>query len=109
MKLSLSQAAEQLGKTRRQIRYMIQEGRLEASKEGGRWSVDSGALPLDGPRQAAQARRLERLRDVPTRRDRSAQRTLRSKPRSCRVRCADRRTSGLGRCLASYRGLLLFP
>ena len=64
MKLSLSQAAEQLGKTRRQIRYMIQEGRLEASKEGGRWSVDSGALPLDGPRQAAQARRLERLRDA---------------------------------------------
>ncbi len=64
MKLSLSQAAEQLGKTRRQIRYMIQEGRLQARKDGGRWVVDSEALPLDDPQRAARARRQDRLREA---------------------------------------------
>jgi len=64
MKLSLDQAAEQLGKTRRQIRYMIQEGRLPARKDGGRWVVDSSALPLEAPQRAAQDRRQDRLRDA---------------------------------------------
>lgn len=64
MTLTLSQAASQLGKTQRQIRYLIQEGRLKARKDGGRWVVDSADLPLAGPRQEAQARRQDRLRDA---------------------------------------------
>jgi excisionase family DNA binding protein len=64
MKLTLSQTAEQLGKTRRQIRYMIQQGSLEAHKQGGRWVVDSEALPLDPPQRAARARREARLREA---------------------------------------------
>jgi excisionase family DNA binding protein len=64
MKLSLSQAAEQLGKTRRQVRYMIQQGTLPAHKDGGRWVVDSEALPLDAPQRAARARRDDRLREA---------------------------------------------
>jgi excisionase family DNA binding protein len=64
MKLTLSQAAEQLGKTRRQVRYMIQHGSLEARKDGGRWVVDSETLPLDPPQRAARARRDARLREA---------------------------------------------
>lgn len=64
MKLSLSQAAERLGKTRRQIRYLIQEGRLDARKDGGRWVVDSEALPESDARQAARARQEAGLRDA---------------------------------------------
>ena len=64
MLLTLSQAATQLGKTQRQIRYLIQEGRLKARKDGGRWVVDAADLPSDGPRQEARARRDERLRDA---------------------------------------------
>lgn len=64
MKLTLSQAAEQLGKTRRQIRYMIQQGSLAAQKDGGRWVVDSERLPLDPPQRAARERRDARLREA---------------------------------------------
>ena len=64
MKLSLSQAAERLGKTRRQIRYLIQQGRLDARKDGGRWVVDSEHLPATDERQAAKARQEAGLRDA---------------------------------------------
>ncbi len=64
MKLNLSQAAERLGKTRRQIRYMIQQGRLKAGKDGGRWVVDSDDLPLTDAGQAARARQETGLRDA---------------------------------------------
>ncbi len=60
MKLSLSQAAECLGKTRRQIRYMIQQGHLDARKEGGRWVVDSEHLPLSDAQQQSRARQANR-------------------------------------------------
>ena len=46
MKLSLRAAAELLGKSQRQLRYMIQEGRLKATKDGGRWVIDRDDLPL---------------------------------------------------------------
>jgi len=64
MKLSLSQAAEHLGKTRRQIRYMIQQGRLPAGKDGGRWFVDSEELPASAERQGSRARQEAGLRDA---------------------------------------------
>ena len=57
MTLSLSDAAAALGKTQRQLRYMIRKKRLRATKVGGRWRIDSDDLPLsDGQRRALGAR-----------------------------------------------------
>ncbi len=42
MKLSLAETATVLGKSQRQVRYMIQNGKLEAAKRGGRWQIESG-------------------------------------------------------------------
>jgi len=46
MQLSLEQAAERLGKSVRQVRYLIQTGALRANKTGGRWLIDAADLPL---------------------------------------------------------------
>jgi hypothetical protein len=64
MKLSLSQAAERLGKTQRQIRYLIKQGKLDARKDGGRWVVDSDRLPVSDEQRAARQRQETRLRDA---------------------------------------------
>ena len=45
MDLSLTEASAVLGKTERQIRYLIKSGRIQARKSGGRWIVDGTALP----------------------------------------------------------------
>ncbi len=47
MQLTLQQAATALGKTRRQVQYLIQQGRLPAKKVGGRWYVESADLEAD--------------------------------------------------------------
>ncbi len=47
MQLTLQQAAASLGKTRRQIQYLIQQGRLPAKKVGGRWYVESAGMVQD--------------------------------------------------------------
>jgi hypothetical protein len=62
MKLTPSQAATRLGKTRRQVIYMIKSDRLQAEKIGGRWFVDEADLPLEEPQQRAQDRKKRRLR-----------------------------------------------
>ncbi|KFB70854.1 MAG: DNA binding domain, excisionase family [Candidatus Accumulibacter phosphatis] len=55
MKLTLEQAAARLGKSERQIRYLVHNGRLPAEKIGGRWLIDSDALTLsDGQREAVE-------------------------------------------------------
>ena len=55
MKLTLEQAAARLGKSERQIRYLVQNGRLAAEKVGGRWLIESDDLALsDGQRQAVE-------------------------------------------------------
>jgi excisionase family DNA binding protein len=46
VQLTLQQAATKLGKTSRQIRYMIQTGKLQATKSGASWRINSDALPL---------------------------------------------------------------
>ncbi len=52
MQLTLDQTATRLGKTARQIRYLIQSERLAAKKVGGRWVIESKDLPLsDGQRK----------------------------------------------------------
>lgn len=64
MQLSLTQAAQLLGKSRRQPEYMIQQGRLKAAKDGGRWQVDEADLPLSAQQRQAVRRRADALRDT---------------------------------------------
>lgn len=52
MLLSIAQTATALGKSERQIRYLIKLGRLEFQQKGGRFFIDSEKLPLS-PQQAS--------------------------------------------------------
>lgn len=62
MDLTLREAAVRLGKSERQIRYLIQQGRLRAEKRDGRWAIASDDLPRNEAQQSGQARRERRLR-----------------------------------------------
>ena len=62
MKLTLEQAAVRLGKSERQIRYLIQSGKLVAEKVGGRWLIDSEQLPLSDGQRLAVERKERQLR-----------------------------------------------
>ena len=54
---SLSDAARLLGKTQRQIRYLITKGQLPAQKVDGCWVINRDDLPLsEGQEQANQAK-----------------------------------------------------
>jgi excisionase family DNA binding protein len=63
MQLSLQQAAERLGKSVRQVRYLIQTGALPAQKSGGRWLIAAADLPLSEGQRAALERRERALQD----------------------------------------------
>ena len=60
--LSLSEVATVLGKSERQVRYMIKTERLKAKKVGGRWMVESSDLPLSKAQREALDRRVETAR-----------------------------------------------
>lgn len=63
MKLSIDQAATRLGKTHRQVRYLIQKGKLPAEKIGGRWMVEIEQTDNKAPaRQAAKQRQQRQFR-----------------------------------------------
>ena len=62
MKLTLEQAATRLGKTQRQVRYLIQQGRLPAEKIGGRWSIDSDDLSLNKEQRRSTERKQRQMR-----------------------------------------------
>ena len=64
MKLTLEQAATRLGKSQRQVLYMIRQGRLSAEKLAGRWFIDADAVPplLNEPQQETQTRKQRQLR-----------------------------------------------
>lgn len=62
MQLTLEQAASSLGKSKRQVLYLIQTKRLLAEKVAGRWSIESGQLPLDEAQQKAADRKQRHLR-----------------------------------------------
>jgi excisionase family DNA binding protein len=64
MQLSLQQAAERLGKSVRQVRYLIQTGALPAQKSGGRWLIAAADLPLSEGQRAALERRERALREA---------------------------------------------
>ena len=55
VELSPEEAATKLGKSVRQIRYMMQEGRLPARKVGGRWRVKIPAAPTGPAVETAKA------------------------------------------------------
>ncbi len=46
MQLSLTEAATLLGRTERQIRSMIEDGRIVATKSRGKWQIDRDSLAL---------------------------------------------------------------
>ena len=57
MELSLSEAARLLGKSERQVRYLIRSGGLPAKKADGRWRIQRADLPLsEGQQRAAQVK-----------------------------------------------------
>jgi hypothetical protein len=64
MDLSLQQTADILGKTRRQVLYMIDQGRLPGKKVGGRWVVDRADLQVDAEMQQRTSQKQERFRAV---------------------------------------------
>lgn len=59
MKLTLEQAATRLGKSKRQVLYLIRNGGLPAEKLAGSWFIDSEHLPLE-PEQQSSADRKQR-------------------------------------------------
>ena len=64
MFLTIRQASDTLGKTQRQIRYLIQQNELKADKREGRWMIDSRDLPLSEGQRAALQRRETKLRET---------------------------------------------
>lgn len=64
MDLSLPEAATVLGKSERQVRYLVKTGRLAARKEGGRWRIASADLPLTDAQRQALASRLQVARQA---------------------------------------------
>lgn len=62
MELTLEEAATRLGKSQRQVRYMIRNKRLSARKAGGRWLVDISGLPRSEPQSRAAERKQAALR-----------------------------------------------
>lgn len=62
MLLTLDQIASRLGKSQRQIRYLIKTGRLQAQKSGGRWFIDTDDLELSDGQQKSLDRRQRQLR-----------------------------------------------
>ncbi len=64
MILTLQQAAAQLGKSERQVRYMIRQGTLRARKVQGKYRIDSDDLPRSDPKKAADARKTRQLRSL---------------------------------------------
>jgi hypothetical protein len=64
MQLTIEQAAARLGKSPRQVRYLIQTQRLGAKKFGGVWMIESASLPLSEGQEQALARRESQLRSA---------------------------------------------
>ncbi len=62
MELTLKEAATVLGKSPRQIRYLIKAGRLPGKKQGSQWRIASDDLPLTDAQRASLADRLEAAR-----------------------------------------------
>lgn len=61
VELTIEQAANLLGRSARQVRYLISTGKLPARKSGRQWRVSSEDLPRSPGQQAAADRRANKL------------------------------------------------
>lgn len=64
MDVSLVDACRLLGKTPRQVRYLVKKGELHGRKVSGRWVVDAADLPISEGQRAARASKEQQLRDT---------------------------------------------
>lgn len=65
MKLTLTEAARTLGKSPRQLRYLMKQGELKGEKVEGRWVFDDTLLPrTSAQKQRAQAKAQDLLNTV---------------------------------------------
>ncbi|MCP4622027.1 MAG: helix-turn-helix domain-containing protein, partial [bacterium] len=64
MLLTIEQSATRLGKSARQIRYLIKSERLPAKKISGRWVIESKDLPLSDKQTEALNRKERQLRSA---------------------------------------------
>ena len=64
MQLSLQEAMQILGKTRRQVLYMIEQGRLPARKVGGRWVIERADVQVDEAVQQRTTQKQARFKAV---------------------------------------------
>jgi hypothetical protein len=62
MQLSLEQVATRLGKSQRQVLYMIRQNRLVATKIAGRWFIDTDDLPLSENQRRSSERKQRQFR-----------------------------------------------
>ena len=62
MNLTIEEAATRLGKSARQVRYLIKNERLKARKRAGRWFIDSADLTLSTDQRQAVERKERQLR-----------------------------------------------
>lgn len=62
MELTLQQAATQLGKSLRQVRYMVKLGKLPARKTGAVWRIDSAVLTPSPAQVEAALKTQQKLR-----------------------------------------------
>jgi len=64
MELTLREAGHLLGKTPRQLRYLIQNGRIAARKQGKHWLLERESLPLSEAQLRSRERKAHELRGV---------------------------------------------
>ena len=64
MEQTIEQAATALGKSVRQVRYLIKTGKLRARKIGASWVVESADLPRSPEQLEVAAQKVQRLREV---------------------------------------------
>jgi hypothetical protein len=62
MQLTLEQTATRLGKSQRQILYMIRQNQLPAKKIAGRWFIDTADLPLSENQRRSGERKQRQLK-----------------------------------------------
>jgi hypothetical protein len=62
MELTLEEAAVKLGKSPRQVRYLIKSERVPARKVAGRWFVNLAELPQSDGQAQAESRKTRQLR-----------------------------------------------
>lgn len=64
MELRIEEAAKLLGKSARQIRYMIETKRLPARREGKTWKIRKEDLPLTEGQERAKERKEEKVKNI---------------------------------------------